>query len=243
MQYFERAIATCPLPVLRTNINIMRPTTLLRATHVRQPMIHFLGKRSNIEKGEDCGSLRVLPSLTSHLPLAPHAPKPHPQAPKDIAENFQSFLSKLQSSSHGASSPSSNPKNQSLSSSAAGKVESSSSSGKKAAPVDFEVFYEAPSRLWKTKPLEEFEIEAIMVSCESAARAKHALIRVWVIRAEALPMRRHKAAFCVQCRLRYVEEFSYYAKLGREEDRGIKRGDALNHKALLSACRFPVTLP
>ncbi|KAJ9116605.1 hypothetical protein QFC20_000538 [Naganishia adeliensis] len=121
----------------------MRPTTLLRATHVRQPMIHFLGKRSNIEK-------------------APHAPKPHPQAPKDIAENFQSFLSKLQSSSHGASSPSSNPKNQSLSSSAAGKVESSSSSGKKAAPVDFEVFYEAPSRLWKTKPLEEFEIEAIM---------------------------------------------------------------------------------
>jgi hypothetical protein len=30
--------------------------------------------------------------------------------------------------------------------------------------VDYEVFYEAPSRLWKTKPLEEFEMEAIMVS-------------------------------------------------------------------------------
>ena len=26
------------------------------------------------------------------------------------------------------------------------------------------MFYEAPSRLWKTKPLEEFEMEAIMVS-------------------------------------------------------------------------------
>jgi small subunit ribosomal protein YMR-31 len=95
--------------------------------------------------------------LTS-TPSAPHAPKPHPQAPKEIAENFQSFLSKLNSSSGGASSPSSSSKSALPSSSG------SSSSGKKAAPVDFEVFYEAPSRLWKTKPLEEFEIEAIMVS-------------------------------------------------------------------------------
>jgi hypothetical protein len=30
--------------------------------------------------------------------------------------------------------------------------------------VDFENFYEAPSYLWKTKPLTEQEMEAIMVS-------------------------------------------------------------------------------
>ncbi|KAJ9121185.1 hypothetical protein QFC24_004859 [Naganishia onofrii] len=124
----------------------MRSTTLLRAAHARQPMIHFLGKRSNADK-------------------TPHAPRPHPQAPKEIAESFQSFLAKLQSSSGGASSPSSNPKNQSLESSSQGKV--GASSGKEAPkgsgkPVDYEVFYEAPSRLWKTKPLEEFEMEAIM---------------------------------------------------------------------------------
>ncbi|KAJ9111117.1 hypothetical protein QFC19_001316 [Naganishia cerealis] len=111
----------------------MRPATLLRAAHARQPMIHFLGKRSH-ETG-------------------PHTPKPHPQAPKEIAESFQSFLAKLQSSSGGtAAAPSSTPKNQSSSGAAKGP-------GK---PVDYEVFYEAPSRLWKTKPLEEFEMEAIM---------------------------------------------------------------------------------
>jgi hypothetical protein len=36
--------------------------------------------------------------------------------------------------------------------------------------VDFENFYEAPSYLWKTKPLTEQEMEAIMVSDANADR-------------------------------------------------------------------------
>ncbi|KAJ9120883.1 hypothetical protein QFC22_002818 [Naganishia vaughanmartiniae] len=118
----------------------MRPATLLRAAHARQPMIHFLGKRSNADK-------------------TPHTPRPHPQAPKEIAESFQSFLSKLQSSSSGTSTSKPQSVQSTSSSSSSGGKDVSKGSGK---PVDYEVFYEAPSRLWKTKPLEEFEMEAIM---------------------------------------------------------------------------------
>ncbi|GHJ84146.1 hypothetical protein NliqN6_0548 [Naganishia liquefaciens] len=117
----------------------MRPTTLLRAAHVRQPMIHFLGKRSNIEK-------------------TPHTPKPHPQAPKEVVESFDAFLAKLKSEPQASATPSSSPSSKAQSAAPS----TSTSSGKSGVPVDFEVFYEAPSRLWRTKPLEEFEMEAVM---------------------------------------------------------------------------------
>ena len=106
----------------------------------------------------------------------PHAPAPHPAAPADIVENFQSFLAKLQSSSGGADSPSSTPKGQSTSQSAQGKTPeqtgagSSSSGGKSAAPskpskpADFEEFYEAPRYYWQQREFSDREIEAIMVS-------------------------------------------------------------------------------
>src|SRR4051812_21030312 len=84
-------------------------------------------------------------------------------APKDVADNFQSFLGKLQSVSKSTASPSSNPKGQS-------PTPPSSSSTSSSAPVDFENFYEAPSYLWKTKPLTEQEMEAIMVSSAWAAQ-------------------------------------------------------------------------
>jgi small subunit ribosomal protein YMR-31 len=99
----------------------------------------------------------------SILIAAPHTPAPHPAAPPEVAEHFQEFLSKLQSTSTSAASPSSNPKGQSLGSSAKGEVKPSKSS-ESSGPVDYERFYDAPSYLWKTKPLSEAEMEAVMVS-------------------------------------------------------------------------------
>nr|XP_031858574.1 uncharacterized protein CI109_005954 [Kwoniella shandongensis]KAA5525646.1 hypothetical protein CI109_005954 [Kwoniella shandongensis] len=142
----------------------MRPTFLLRATHYK-PSIQFLGKRSNV-------------------PHAPHAPAPHPCSPPEITDSFQSFLVKLQSSSGGASNPSSNPKGQTSADSKAGKLEkgglsksgsnpsssqtssstsaSTSASSGSGKPVDFENFWEAPSYLWTPKEVSEKEIESIM---------------------------------------------------------------------------------
>ncbi|KAL7418949.1 hypothetical protein Q5752_006633 [Cryptotrichosporon argae] len=128
----------------------MRPTLLLRA-HVHTPMIKFIGQRSRIQPG-------------------PHAPAPHPAAPPEIAESFQSFLAKLQSSSGGVDSPSSTPKGQSTAESARGKVSggdasgagAAGASGKSSKPADYENFWDAPGRLWQIKELSEREIEAVM---------------------------------------------------------------------------------
>ncbi|OCF31496.1 hypothetical protein I317_01415 [Kwoniella heveanensis CBS 569] len=139
----------------------MRATLLRQATHYK-PMIKFLGPRKNIEH-------------------APHAPAPHPCAPGEIVDSFQSFLAKLQSSSDGPESPSSNPKAQTPEDSKHGKVldsgsgssgsgsGSGSSSGKSASagsgsgkPVDFENFWEAPGYLWTPKEATEREIDAVM---------------------------------------------------------------------------------
>ena len=54
--------------------------------------------------------------------LGAHAPAPHPQAPQEIVDSFQSFLAKLQSSSGGPSNPSSTPKGQSTSQSKKGET-------------------------------------------------------------------------------------------------------------------------
>ncbi|WVR04943.1 hypothetical protein IAU60_001955 [Kwoniella sp. DSM 27419] len=141
----------------------MRPSLLLRATHTHQPMIKFLGQRKNI-------------------PHAPHAPAPHPCAPVDIVDHFQSFLAKLQSTSGGPENPSSNPKAQTPDESAQGKVKggNESSAGlsgtsnnaagsggadasqKSSKPVDFENFWEAPGYLWTPKEVTEREIESVM---------------------------------------------------------------------------------
>ncbi|KAI9638625.1 uncharacterized protein MKK02DRAFT_43023 [Dioszegia hungarica] len=86
----------------------MRSSLIRRATHAYQPMIKFVGSRKNIEH-------------------PPHAPAPHPAAPQSVKDDFQSFLAKLQSQSSGLSA-SSNPKGQSLSSSAQGHVRSEDSS-------------------------------------------------------------------------------------------------------------------
>jgi small subunit ribosomal protein YMR-31 len=118
---------------------------------------------------------------------APHAPAPHPAAPQAIKDDFQSFLSKLQSTSHGLNA-SSNPKGQSLESSSRGEVKpggsgSSSSSGSSKSssggngagadsvkgpiaskPADYENFWEAPGYLWKIPQVSERESEAILVS-------------------------------------------------------------------------------
>ncbi|WWC85187.1 uncharacterized protein L201_000045 [Kwoniella dendrophila CBS 6074] len=131
----------------------MRPTQLIRATHYK-PMINFIGSRKNIKH-------------------APHAPAAHPMAPKEIVEDFQSFLAKLQSTSDGPENPSSNPKAQTPNESSKGIVRSqeskntqTSSSGKTSSgnnkPVDFENFWEAPSYLWTPKELSERELEAVM---------------------------------------------------------------------------------
>ncbi|KAH8080801.1 hypothetical protein HD553DRAFT_351857 [Filobasidium floriforme] len=130
------------------------------ATHSRTPMIHFLGKRANLE-------------------YKPHAPSPHPAAPQDIVDNFQSFLSKFQSTSTSADSPSSNPKGQSLDSSAKGQVRdhpskdtspsaSSSSSSTtqvenkgSGKPSDFDTYFMAPTKLWRPKMFSPEELEAV----------------------------------------------------------------------------------
>lgn len=108
----------------------------------------------------------------------PHAPRPHPAAPQEVVDSFQSFLAKLQSTGS-ASNPPSKPKDQSLEDSKQGKVVQSgpgsqpSSGGSSAAKssggggsgaVDFEEWWKAPTRLTTTKPLEPAEIEAIEVS-------------------------------------------------------------------------------
>ncbi|WVF72497.1 hypothetical protein IAT40_007313 [Kwoniella sp. CBS 6097] len=111
----------------------MRATLLRQATHYK-PMIHFLGPRKNIEH-------------------APHAPAPHPCAPGEIVDSFQSFLAKLQSSSSSKSS-----------SSSSGSGSGSGSGAQKGSgkPVDFENFWEAPGYLWTPKEVTEREIEAVM---------------------------------------------------------------------------------
>lgn len=113
--------------------------------------------------------------------LAPHAPAPHPAAPQAIKDDFQSFLSKLQSTSKGLDA-SSNPKGQSLESSSKGIVDPDSSrtggSSKSSSqggsdktqgpiaskPADYENFWEAPGYLWKIPEVSERESEAVMVS-------------------------------------------------------------------------------
>lgn len=144
----------------------MRATTLLRAAHARTPMIQFIGQRSKLEHSK-------LSNDSHPLTSEPHAPAPHPAAPQEVVDTFQSFLAKLQSSSKGAKNPSSTPKGQSTSSTSQGATEQTESvyakgSGK---PVDFENYWEAPASLWTTKPLEEKEIEAIMV-CSGIARIR-----------------------------------------------------------------------
>jgi small subunit ribosomal protein YMR-31 len=93
-------------------------------------------------------------------------------APKEVADHFQSFLAKLQSTSSSPSNPSSNPKTQTPKDSAQGKVDRTTESesekedvwkGKPEPPVDFENYWEAPESLWKQKEWSEREIEAIMV--------------------------------------------------------------------------------
>lgn len=104
-------------------------------------------------------------------------------APTEIAENFQSFLAKVQSSSTSPDSPSSTPKTQSLEDSKKGKVDRTTEKGqqstatatssgdakedvwkgKPAPPVDYENFWEAPEYIWKQKEWTEREIEAVMV--------------------------------------------------------------------------------
>jgi small subunit ribosomal protein YMR-31 len=118
------------------------------------------------------------------LPAEPHAPSPHPAAPQDIVDNFQSFLSKFQSTSTSADSPSSNPKGQSLGSSAKGQVRdhpskdaspsaSSSSSSTSTTqvvnkgsgrPSDFDTYFMAPTKLWRPKMFSPEELEAVQVS-------------------------------------------------------------------------------
>jgi small subunit ribosomal protein YMR-31 len=167
------------------------------ATHSRTPMIHFLGKRANLEYSQSSyPGISLLYSLT-HLKkklntelldaslsssAEPHAPSPHPAAPQDIVDNFQSFLSKFQSTSTSADSPSSNPKGQSLDSSAKGEVRdhpskdaspsaSSSSSSTtqvenkgSGRPSDFDTYFMAPTKLWRPKMFSPEELEAVQVS-------------------------------------------------------------------------------
>jgi small subunit ribosomal protein YMR-31 len=168
------------------------------ATHSRTPMIHFLGKRANLEYSQSShlASLSrpyfhspyhpLLNSLMLCLssPAEPHAPSPHPAAPQDIVDNFQSFLSKFQSTSTSADSPSSNPKGQSLDSSAKGQVRdhpskdaspsaSSSSSSSSTTqvvnkgsgkPSDFDTYFMAPTKFWRPKMFSPEELEAVQVS-------------------------------------------------------------------------------
>ncbi len=141
------------------------------------------------------GATALSPRHALTFVTAPHAPQPHPSAPPEVRENFQSFLSKLQSSSGGSASPSSNPKGQSLESSGRGEVKPSSgpsggvksgegtsegagaTSGGSTGAVDYEHFWEAPRSLWETKPFSEAEIEAVMVSPPSESREAETLMR------------------------------------------------------------------
>lgn len=106
-------------------------------------------------------------------------------APPEIADSFQSFLAKLQSSSTSADSPSSNPKGQNPNDSSKGVVDRSTESGSGSSkegdkeagwkgppgkPADFENFWEAPKGLWKAREWSEREIEAIMVSTVNKKR-------------------------------------------------------------------------
>ncbi|ORX39599.1 hypothetical protein BD324DRAFT_614297 [Kockovaella imperatae] len=125
----------------------MLASRVLRAkpafTHT--PMIKFLGQRS--------------------YDNAPHAPAPHPQAPKEVAENFQSFLAKLQSSSKGSDWPSSTPKGQSVEQSSKGQTPQDNDTTRgplEKKSADFENFWDAPERLWMPKEVSEREIEAVM---------------------------------------------------------------------------------
>ena len=94
-------------------------------------------------------------------------------APREIAEDFQSFLAKLQSSSSGPGSPSSTPKGQSTEASAKGhtggqEAERDSTRGplekKPEKPADFDDFWDAPEKLWMPREVTEREMEAVMVS-------------------------------------------------------------------------------
>lgn len=168
------------------------------ATHSRTPMIHFLGKRANLEYSQSfnlaslsCSSLNIpnhpilnFSMLRLFLPAEPHAPSPHPAAPQDIVDNFQSFLSKFQSTSTSADSPSSNPKGQYLDSSAKGEVRdhpskdaspsasspSSSTSTTQVVnkgsgkPSDFDTYFMAPTKFWRPKMFSPEELEAVQVS-------------------------------------------------------------------------------
>jgi hypothetical protein len=119
----------CLYPRALTPPRTMLPSRLLRAKHATayQPMIKFLGQRSKLEHGE---SLAGPSSHQAHpVRLEPHAPAPHPAAPQDVVDNFQSFLAKKQSTSAGPESPSSTPKGQSTSQSAQGQTPGESMSG------------------------------------------------------------------------------------------------------------------
>lgn len=118
-----------------------------------------------------------------------------------MKDDFQSFLSKLQSTSGGPENPSSNPKGQSLESSAQGHVRAEDSSSGDSSrpstasaggagsggqprsgdstegpiaskPADFDNFWEAPGYLWKIPEVSDRESEAILVSAAFLSRAR-----------------------------------------------------------------------
>jgi len=69
--------------LLDSHTLIMHPTLrLCNAGRVRQPLIHFIGKRQ--------------------WPTTPEAPHPHPAAPEQVKQSFSEFLKKFKAS---ASSP------------------------------------------------------------------------------------------------------------------------------------------
>lgn len=105
-------------------------------------------------------------SLTGRIFVAPHKPAPHPCAPTEVQESFQSFLSKLNSSSSPSPSspPPPSPSPSSSSGSGGAGLSSLESTFKPTGKtVDYENYWEAPTYLWVQKEVTEREMESVMV--------------------------------------------------------------------------------
>ncbi|OWT41604.1 hypothetical protein C362_00606 [Cryptococcus neoformans Bt1] len=112
-----------------------------------------------------CVPLDIPFSLTTKpnaIFVAPHKPAPHPCAPTEIQESFQSFLFKLNSSSSSSSSSPSSSSSSSAGSAGAGMSSLESTFKPTGKKVDYENYWEAPAYLWEQKEVTEREMECVM---------------------------------------------------------------------------------
>jgi hypothetical protein len=133
--------------------------------HGRKPMINFDIKsrshgKGSLETRQRCSTLvRCLYHGTASTDTKPGLP--HPMAPKNI--DFNSFGKSKPAGSTQQAAASKQPSSSSQSQQSQQQQQKPPSSTKGLPPADFEEFYEMPKRYWTRPPLEEAEMEAIMV--------------------------------------------------------------------------------